>query len=333
MRIGVIGAGAVGGAIAALLARAGHEVVVAARGVQLEAIRDGGIRMTGGWGAFTAEVEADERLARGVELVVVATKAQDAGEAIVANSGVLSGIPLVVVQNGLDALTIAEVAAPRSDIVGGLATFASSSLTPGEITVTAIGQLYVGVAPGHGDVPARYAARILDEVLPTTVVADFPGAQWTKLVINQVNALPAITGLSVQEVVSRSPLRRIMTESMREAVHIGRASGIRFGTLQGLGDRMLRVFAALPPGLGQALPALMARQMGATPNPGSTLQSVRRGQPTEIDYLNGAVVRAAEALGRAAPMNAGLVRLVHEVEAAGGFIGADTVPERLRTLS
>jgi len=60
--------------------------------------------------------------------------------------------------------------------------------------------------------------------------------------------------------------------------------------------------------------------MGSVPNPGSTLQSIKRGQLSEIDYLNGAVVSAASALGVEAPVNARLVELVHEVERTGEFI-------------
>ncbi|MEO8907889.1 MAG: ketopantoate reductase C-terminal domain-containing protein, partial [Microbacteriaceae bacterium] len=99
----------------------------------------------------------------------------------------------------------------------------------------------------------------------------------------------------------------------------------RFGALQGLNNGMLRTFARLPLSLGQALPRLMARRMGPTPNLGSTLQSIRRSQPTEIDYLSGAVVTAARQHGRAAPVNAALVDLVHEVERTGQFASADQV--------
>ncbi|MGH1548158.1 ketopantoate reductase C-terminal domain-containing protein [Leifsonia poae] len=71
--------------------------------------------------------------------------------------------------------------------------------------------------------------------------------------------------------------------------------------------------------------------MGATPNPGSTLQSIRRGQLTEIDYLNGAVVDEARAAGVEAPINAAITALVHEVE-RGGFLTPDQVAERMRPL-
>ena len=330
MRIGVVGAGAIGGAIAALLARGGHEVEVTARGAHLAAIREGGIRLTGGWGDYVARVEANEILSRGAELVIVATKAQDAAAAIQANLRLLKGIPVVVVQNGLDGISTAKTASPHSDIVGALATYATSYLSPGEIKVTTAGPTYLGVAFGSSDLPARYAAGVLDAVMPTTVIANFEGAQWTKLVINQVNALPAITGLSVQEVVANGGLRRIMTASMRENVRIGLRSGIRFETLQGLSHARLRLFSLLPLWAGQVLPRLMSARIGATPNPGSTLQSIRRGQATEIDYLNGAVVRAAEAIGASAPVNALLVGLVHEVEASGAFVSPEQVVARSR---
>lgn len=319
MRVGVVGAGAVGGAIAALLARAGNEVEVTARGAHLDAIREGGIRLGGAWGGYTAHVEANELLTRGPELVIVATKAQDAVAAIEGNLRVLRGIPLLIVQNGLDGITNARAAAPHSDIVGGLAVFASSYLSPGEITVTTAGKLVVGV-DGGDDLPARYVARALNTALPTELVANFAGAQWTKLVINQVNALPAITGLSVQEVVSRRPLRRILTASMRENVRIGLANGVRFAKLQGLGPRGLRLLSVFPLWLGQLLPLAMSSRLGARPNPGSTLQSIRRGQDTEIDYLNGSVVRAADLAGRSAPINAKMVELVHDVEKSGTFL-------------
>jgi 2-dehydropantoate 2-reductase len=328
MRIGVVGAGAVGGAIAALLVRGGHDVEVTARGAHLAAILERGIHLSGAWGDYTATVEAGEVLARAPELVIVATKAQDSALAIRENAHLLRGIPLLVVQNGLDAIATARAEAPRSDIVGGLATFASSFLSPGEITVTTSGHVYLGVA-GPDDVPARFVARVLSAVMPASVIPNFAGAQWTKLVINQVNALPAITGLSVQEVIANAALRRIMTASMRETVRTGRANRIRFEKIQGLGRRGLALFSTLPLWLGQVLPALMSARVGKTPNPGSTLQSIRRGQSTEIDFLNGAVVRAALNVGREAPVNAALVALVHEVEATGAFLSPEDVVARV----
>jgi 2-dehydropantoate 2-reductase len=326
MRIGVIGAGAVGGAIAALLARAGHEVEVTARGQNLRVIQHGGIRLTGGWGDFTSDVTAGETLTRAPALAIVATKAQDARAAITANAKLLNGIPVVVVQNGLAGVAVTKPLVPRSDIVGALAMYASSLVGPGHVAITTTGTTYVG---GGSDLPARYAVSILNDAMPTELTGNFVGAQWTKLVVNQVNALPAITGLSVQEVVADPRLRRILTLSMRENVRIGLSSGIRFAPLQGLTPTRLSLFLRSPLSLAESLPKLMARRMGAVPNPGSTLQSIRRGALTEVDYLNGAVVAAADNLGLTAPVNAAIVELVHEVENTREFLTADQVAARV----
>ncbi|GAA1220567.1 2-dehydropantoate 2-reductase [Rhodoglobus aureus] len=332
MRIGIIGAGAVGGAIAALLARAGNDVEVTARGAHLHAIRESGLSLTGAWGESQSRMRAAATLTRINELVIVATKAHDAEEALRDNIRYLRNVPVVIFQNGLDSLATATRASPRSDVIGGLATFASSFLSPGKIHVTAAGPSYLGVT-GDNDVPARYAAHILNEVMPTFAVPNFRGAQWTKLVINQVNALPAITGRSVQAVISHSELRRVMTASMRETVRVALASGIHFEKLQGLNHRRLRTFARTPLWVGQLLPRLMASRMGRTPNPGSTLQSIRRGQLSEVDALNGAVVLAAAANSSSAPVNTLMVELVHAVEDSGTFFSPDDVAARYAALT
>ena len=168
-------------------------------------------------------------------------------------------------------------------------------------------------------------AALLSEAVPVIAIGGFRGAQWTKLIVNMLNAVPAIVGRSVQDVVDDRHLRRVVTASMRETVRVGIARGVRFGSLQGLGDRRLRLFARMPLAVGQLLPRLMRVRMGSVPNLGSTQQSVRRGQPTEVDFLNGVVVREAALVGLTARVNAALTELVHEVEASGAFLPASRV--------
>ncbi len=327
--IGIVGAGAIGGSIAAALDRAGHSVELAARGENLVAIRESGIRLTGAWGDHTAAVEANEQLTVRPQLAFVTTKAQDARAAILANADVLRGLPVVVVQNGLESLDTARAALPEASWIGALALYATSYLSPGHVTITASGQTFLGAGTGEPDALTIAAAATLAEAIPARAIANFRGAQWTKLIINQVNAMPAITGLNVQQTISSDVLRPIITASMREAVRIGFALRTRYGSLQGLSDPLLRLFAAAPLSIGARLPRLMAKRMGATPNPGSTLQSIRRGQLTEIDYLNGAVVKAACGTSVETPVNAALVDLVHEVELGSGFLPVERVIERI----
>lgn len=329
MRVAVLGAGAIGGTIAALLARAGHEVDVTARGENLAALRSGGLRLDGAWGAFTATVAASERLVRTPDLAFVTTKVQDAEASMAGSAAFLAGIPVVIVQNGMRSIETAERVLPQSQIVGALALYAASYVEPGQVRVTTAGQTYLGTPnPASRDAAVR-AVEVLGGVMPVTATDNFTGAQWTKLIVNQINALPAITGMSAQAVISNRSLRLLLTRSMREAVLAAIASGVRFGSMQGLTDRALRLFARSPLRVGQLLPQVMKWRMGATPNPGSTLQSIRHGQSTEIDYLNGAVVEAGEGAGVPTPVNLALVELVHEVETDSRFLTSAEVLARL----
>jgi len=320
VRIGIIGAGALGGTFAALLARAGHDVEVTARGVGLEAIRADGIRLSGGYGDVHARVAAVEALTVRPELVLLCTKAQDAPMALGRHAELIDGVPVVVVQNGLDGVQTAERFLPHSTCVGVLSIIAANYTEPGRVRVTTTAASYLGRGDGPADDESRRIAAILSEAVPVIAIDNFRGAQWTKLVVNMLNAVPAIVGRSVQEVLHDRRLRRVVAASMRETVRVGMARGIRFGSLQGLSNARLRLFARVPVALGQVLPWMMGVRMGKVPNLGSTQQSVRRGQPTEVDHLNGAVVREAVLAELDAPVNEALTVLVHEVERIGEFL-------------
>jgi 2-dehydropantoate 2-reductase len=334
MRVAVVGAGAVGGLLAALLDRAGHDVEVTARGEHLAAIRANGIVLDGGFGAYVARVTAGETLTERPDLAILATKGQDADAALRANAGILGGVPLLVAQNGLGGIRVAGEVLPGSPVVGGLALFATSYLSPGRITVTAALPIVLGGAPGTDARVVERFAVVLRDVLPVEVVDNLEGAQWTKLLINHVNALPAITGLSVQQTVADDDLLRVLAASLRETVRIANRIGIRFTGLSGIPGWILPWLGRGPLALAARLPRLLAKRMGDVPNPGSTLQSIRRGQATEIDFLNGAVVRVAREHGLEAPINAALVELVHEVERTGAFFApADVVTRALGTAT
>jgi 2-dehydropantoate 2-reductase len=330
MRIAVIGAGALGCTFAALLDKAGHDVFLVARGAQLKAVAASGVQLSGGFGDWrTTRLTAVSRLDEPVDLALLTVKAQDAAAALAEHGAGLAGTPVLVVQNGLDGVRTASEALPDSSCFGALSIIAASYLEPGSVTVTTPAMTYLGRGTGEPDSEVLRFAAVLGEAFPARAIGNFVGAQWTKLLVNQLNALPAITGLSVQEVIRDRRLRLVMAKSMREAVRAGLARGIRFGSLQGLSDRSLRLFARLPVVVGQLLPLLFAARMGSVPNPGSTLQSLKRGQRTEIDYLNGAVVREARLAGYSAPVNTVLTALVHEVQSSGRFLSPAEVLGRL----
>ncbi|UTT62510.1 ketopantoate reductase family protein [Microcella humidisoli] len=312
MRIAVIGAGAVGGLVAALAARAGHEVLVTARGEHAASIAAAGLLVDGGWGEWVAAVELVESIPnRPIDLLILATKAHDSAQAI-APWATHDGTPVLVLQNGLGGEDAVRDALPRSPIAIGLALFAVSLTGPGHITVTGPNGLTLG-----GDSAAVAVAEpLLREALPADIVLaeNIRGAQWTKLLINQVNALPAITGLSVQQTIAHPGLRGVIARAMVETVAVGTAVGARWGRIGAVDAEAIARVRAGGAAAAAELAEHLAAGMGDVPNPASMLQSIRRGRMTEVDAINGVVVDYGTSLGVAAPVNAALVGLVRKAQ-------------------
>ena len=329
MRIGVVGAGAIGGTFAALLDRAGHEVVVTARGDHLDAIRERGLQLRGAWGDHLARIGAAQVLPEPPELALITVKAQDAEAAATAHAALLAGVPVVVVQNGLNGPQALRRLLPTSPLIGGLSLIAASYLKPGTITVTAPGTTVLATDTAtRAELTA--AAAVLREAAPISIAPDLVGAQWSKLVVNQLNAAAAITGLPAQQALASPAMRRVVALAMRETLRTGRAAGIHFGGVPGLTPNVLRMLDLLPPSIsGRLLAGRMVDRMGPVPNPGSTLQSIRRGRPSEIDHLSGAVVAEGARVGVDTPINRRIVDLVHEVEAGGRFVPPDDAARRI----
>jgi 2-dehydropantoate 2-reductase len=339
MRIGVIGAGAVGGLVAALAARAGHEVFVTARGEHAEAIARAGLHVDGGWGEWVAAVELVESIPNrpsvgteggAVDLLVLATKAHDSAAAL-APWAAHDGTPELVLQNGLGGDDEVRRALPHSPVAIGLALFAVSLLGPGRVTVTGPNGLTLG-----GDQAAVAVVEpLLRSALPAELVIadDIRGAQFTKLLVNQVNALPAITGLSVQQTIADPALRAVLARGMVETVAVGDAAGVAWGRIGAVdADAVARVRTGGPAAAAE-LAQHLAAGMGDVPNPASMLQSIRRGRTTEVDAINGAIAALGRLHGVPTPINAALVDLVHRVELSGTHLAPAELAAQLVTVT
>lgn len=315
MRIAVIGAGAVGGLMAALAARAGHEVLVTARGEHAAAIARGGLHVDGGWGEWVAAVELVHSIPDAsespVDLLMLATKVHDSTQALTPWAA-HDGTPVLALQNGLGGETAVRNALPTSPIAIGLALFAVTLSAPGRVSVTGPNGLTLG-----GDAAAVLVAEpLMRAVLPADLVVtdEIRGAQWTKLLINQLNALPAITGLSVQQTVAHPGLRAVIARGMLETITVGDASGVHWGCI---GPVDAEAVAAIRDGgtaAGEQLAQRLADGMGDTPNPASMLQSIRRGRLTEVDAINGAIVDFGLSAGVPTPVNTALIGLVRAAQ-------------------
>jgi 2-dehydropantoate 2-reductase len=320
MRVAVIGAGAVGSVVGGLLARAGEEVTLVGRRAHVDAVNRDGLRIDGALGALRVRVGAAERLDVRPELALLAMKTQGVAAAARELAPRLAGVPVVTMQNGVRSDGLVADVLGRDHLLSCVVLFGATFLEPGRVTYAPPGSLVLGVPFGPLDERARTVAALLARAVPTRLSDDIAAAHWAKLVVNQNNALPAVTGLSIQEVNRRPALRRLSVLLMREALAAIAAAGIGLASLPRLPAPAVKAMLRTPMPVASRLLGLLSRSLGSTPALGSTLQSVRRGEKTEIDYLNGEVVALGRRTGTPTPCNAAVVDLVHRVEETGRFL-------------
>jgi 2-dehydropantoate 2-reductase len=345
MRIAIIGAGAVGCVLAAGLSRHGHDVVLVGREEQVEAIRRDGLALTDPAGrAQRYRLNAVTRLVERPELALLTVKTQDVTAACAAIQDVARGVPVVAMQNGVKCDRFAaEVLGPDA-VAGAVVMFAASYLSPGQVSLQFPGWLIVGDPFGPLRPRTRLIADTLGQAFPTYLAQHLERVRWSKLISTLNYGLCAATGLTLPQ-VARTPVGRLVSvRVMREGWRIARASGVRLDHgLYGLTPRALRrdrnaamiavlqatmtvVLAHAPERAALALVGAASRsRLGSLPVRSSLWQSVARGKPSEIEYLNGEIVRRGAQLGLATPYNSHIVALVHDVERSQAFCDAEAL--------
>ena len=207
-RIAVIGAGAVGSALGALLHRTGQRIVLIARPAHIDAIRQDGLRVDGDTGNFIAPVEATETLDFRPDLALLTVKTQDVIGAVKAYHDFLNDVPVVTFQNGVHSDELVASLLSREQILSAVVLMHATYLLPGKVTVVYQGKLILGRPFGPRDSKLEDIAHILNQAVPTRVTDNVQGAHWLKLVVNLNNALPAITNHTMSQVYANALLAR-----------------------------------------------------------------------------------------------------------------------------
>ncbi|BDG03230.1 2-dehydropantoate 2-reductase [Anaeromyxobacter oryzae] len=307
MRIAVIGAGGVGGLLAALLARAGEEVSVVARGSALDAIRAAGITVDSPLGAFTQRVAAasdDPATLAPADAVLVAVKAWQVAELaprlapLVAPGGVV--VPL---QNGVEAAGRLAAALGDERVAGGLVNVLAWITGPGAVKhVGGPPRLTVGERGARGKPPSprleALAAALGRGGAEATISGDIERASWEKfLLIGPWGAVSAVARAPIGVVRTVPETRALLEAAMEELAAVGRARGVAIPA-----DAVARTLAFIDAVMPEAT-ASMQRDVGA-------------GRPSELDDQAGAVVRLAAAVGVPVPVHGFLLAALRPQEAA-----------------
>jgi 2-dehydropantoate 2-reductase len=345
MRIAIVGAGAIGCSLAGPLSARGHEVTLVGRPAQVEAIERDGLALEDPSGARRIfRLDAATALATRPDLVLLTVKTQDVAAACAALLPLAAGVPVVALQNGVRGDQFAADVLGREAVLGAVVMSAASYLRPGEVTVQFPGWLIVGEPFGPVRVRTREVARVLRGALPTHMTRHLDRVRWSKLISNLNNGLCAATGLALPELMRQPEGPRLALRVMREGRVVTRAAGIRLDHgLYGLTPHallrdptaaliallqasMTSVLTALPERVALAILRAAGRgRLSQLPIRGSTWQSIARGRPSELDYLNGEIVRLGRARNIPTPYNTHLAAVVRGVEATRQFVALEVL--------
>lgn len=306
MTITVIGPGAIGCLLAAYLTRAGEEVsLLDYRPKRATLLQDRGIAVEGEREAFHTPIKATAYLTeiRSTDIFILCVKASDT--AVVA-AKLKDAIPpeshLLTLQNGMGNREKLSESFGSDRVFAGVTSHGATLLEVGRVRHAGYGEIWLGETSGTSSSQAggamlqNLATTMNRAELQAQVVDDIEPILWSKLVVNVgINALTAILGVPNGELLKIPTCQNVMDGAIAEAVQVASGCGIQLH-------------------LQKEIEKVRAVCNSTAANISSMLQDVKRQKKTEIDQINGAVVRMAAKLGMASPVNEVLTALVRSLE-------------------
>ena len=282
MQIAVMGAGAVGCYYGGMLARAGHDVVLIGRPEHVAAIEREGLRLETQSFDERIRVRASTETAavRGAKLMFFCVKSTDTDSAALAIKPHLEADALVLsLQNGVENADRLRALLPQ-EVAAAVVYIGSEMAGPGHVKHHGRGELVIEPFKISDSV----ARALIAAGVPTTISDNVRGELWAKLILNCVyNALSAITQLPYGQLVKGNGVVAVIRDIVDECVAVAHADGVK---IPGDVDAAVRKIAQTMPGQYS-----------------STAQDLARGKRSEIEHLNGLIVRRGTALGVATPAN------------------------------
>ncbi len=315
--IGIFGAGSVGCYLGGCLMAAHTEVVLVGRASRRDELRAHGLTISdykGRTHALTNVMLATDASAlQQVEVVLVTVKSADSAQAAVDLAPHLrDGTWVVSMQNGIDNAATLARGLPRCRVVAGMVPFNVARRAPGVFHQGTEGYLAVGQAPG---LQALIEAPFAKARLPLQWQEDMNSVLWAKLMLNLNNPINALSNRPLKEELSLWAYRRCLAMAQRELLGLLKKADITPARLTPLAPQWIPRLMSLPDFL---FSRLAHKLLEIDPLARSSMwEDFEAGRRTEVDWINGEVVRLAERLGEQAPVNKQLVRLVRDAEQGG----------------
>jgi 2-dehydropantoate 2-reductase len=315
-KVAILGAGSVGCFIGGAWAAAGVPVTFIGRPRLSKDVDEHGLTLSdyAGWEARLAPGDVDYRCGpealNEAQIIALCVKSGDTGKAAddIAEHGT-PGATVISFQNGVSNIDVLEQGLRgRFEIARGMVPYNVAYLGKGRFHKGVAGDLYSAqrggvraLADAAGSGPA--CLKLSDDML---------GLAWGKLLINLNNAVNALSGRTLQDELKRRDYRRVFAASMREGLDLLKRAEIRPATVGTVSPQTLPRMIDTPDWLFNSI--FMKRWKIDAKARSSMADDLAAGRKTEIDYLNGELVRLAERLQRAAPVNRAIVDLVHAAE-------------------
>ena len=243
------------------------------------------------------------------DVVLCCVKSQHTADAAGALAGALRPDAVVVsLQNGVRNPDVLRAAMPGRRVLASIVTW-NVIAVEGVYRRATSGPLVIETAP-----PALVTALRAGGV-PVEERVDLAPEQWTKLLVNLNNAVSALSDASTATLLLSPGYRKVIAALVREGLDVVRAAGVRPAKWNGVPLALMPRVLRLPTALVRVI---TRAQLKVDPAARSSMwQDLDARRPTEVDYLNGEIVRVAATCGRTAPLNRRVVELIRAAEAAG----------------
>jgi 2-dehydropantoate 2-reductase len=322
--IAVYGAGGIGCYLGGRLAATGTAVTLIGRQRMADVVAEHGLHLTDYLGADLSvrdvPFETGPAAAADAELVLVTVKSASTATAADELAAVLKpGAIVVSFQNGIRNGDVLRERLPEQVVLSGMVPFNVLNKGAGAFHQGTSGGLeiqeHTGLTP--------YVEAFAKASLPLKQHADLLPVQWAKLLLNLNNPINALSDLPLRDELSQRIYRRCLAAAQSETLDLLEAAGIKPAQLLAISPRRVPALLRLPDFIYKRL---ASKTLAIDPQARSSMwEDLQAGRRTEIDFINGEVVRLAESLGRQAPVNAELVDLIRAAEAGPrkSWTGAD----------
>ncbi len=300
MKVGVIGAGAMGSLIGGLLARAGEEVwLIDVWEDHISTIKREGLTIIEKDRELNIPVNAtlDPIEVGPVELGIVMVKSYHTRDAAVTALSLKDENSLfITLQNGLGNIEILMEVLGEDSVIAGSTSQGATLLSPGKILHAGAGKTFIGELNGRKSKRTMKVAEVFNNAgIETEVTEDIMHILWTKLLVNVgINALTAVTGIKNGEILDYPEAEEILEDAVSEAMMIAKHKGIEFGSE--IVDKVKEICRL------------------TAPNRSSMGQDIDNQRRTEIEAINGIIVREGGRMGINVPVNKTLYRLIKVIE-------------------